>query len=109
LSLHSYSWAWSLPLSVFCLPRETPLERTNFSSVCSCPWATDSGLGIRMPVYSSQRLDHTWLCEFRCMSVLLCLEGLLSLLSSIPVGSNTLSASFTQRTLRRVIWWRPPI
>lgn len=89
-----------------CIPSETPLEKGKFSFASSYQPGVASGLGCG-PVSTLLSTEgfpsgpdlcrpcmccHNF-CEFTCGSVLLNLEGHVSLMSSIPSGSNDLSAS----------------
>lgn len=67
-----------------------------------CFWVRDEGLCF-LPslcwdliqlthVKTHYRLSQSRLCKFICASVLLCLEDLVSLVSSIPISSYNLSA-----------------
>lgn len=56
-------YCWGLGLSyVVCIPRETPLERTNFTFTNNCQLETVSGLGMGIHVdFPSRCWNHIWL------------------------------------------------
>lgn len=100
-----------LPLSVVFLSRETPLEKAIFSFVSSCQLEIASGyvVGLVFTSLGDGTASDLYLCRplvlcqslfvFIHASVLLCLEGLISLVSSIPTGSYNLFASLLQSSL----------
>lgn len=112
-------WEWRLTLRVACIPRETTLEKKGvfpFQAVdnqrgllhweCGLsplPLSTlTTHLASHVQVYTSYSCFYD-LCEFIWLSVLFCLEGLVSLVSSIPFGSYNLSASSSEYLPEN--WW----
>lgn len=104
--LATYCWARELPLNLVCIPTETLLENTNFSFMNGYQLEIDSGLKMEICVYYPSQpwgAAGAWvaychhLCDSLCvtalLSILVCLEGLVSLVSTIPTGSHNLSAS----------------
>jgi hypothetical protein len=102
-----YSWAWGLPLSVVCISKEILLSSflLNFS-FASFQLEIASELEMEACVHlPSQGRDASGLeprrsyaschglCGFICATIPLCLERLVSLVSSSPSDSSTLSAS----------------
>lgn len=92
--LAAYCWPWGLSLSVVCVPRETPLEKMNFSFVSSYQLEIASRLGMVVfanfpsqywnpicprPVHALCTMSPP-LWVHTCI-VLLCPEGLVSLMS----------------------------
>lgn len=101
-----YCYVWGLPLRVDYIPSETPLEKNilSFASDYSLEINSDLGTGTCAPSpLSTGTLSGAEPCkscacchslsELICALDVLCLEGLLSLISSIPSGSCTLSPS----------------
>lgn len=85
---------------------EIPLKKTNFSFASGYRLEIASGLGMGAGVHFSQHWDHMW-CRpeqalsmmpqslSSCVLVVLCLKGLVFLVSFIPSASHTLSASYS--------------
>lgn len=89
-----------------CIPIEIPLKKTNFSFASGYQLEIASGLGMGAGVHISQHWDHMWcrpeqaLCVLpqslsSYVLVLLFLKDLVSVVSFIPSGSYTLSASYS--------------
>lgn len=88
-------------LCVICMPSEPSLEKTNFSFVSGCQLEIAAGLGWE-PVHTSfsQCWDPVCLCVLSqpvthtiCVPVLLRLEDITSLVSSIPLAFTNLLPS----------------
>lgn len=84
-------------LTLSCIPHEAVLQKTNFSFVRSYQQTIVSGLGMGAVSASLLAPGPIWLrpmqtlCHISLGShepVLLCLEGRISLVSSIPTGST---------------------
>lgn len=95
-------WAWCLPLVVVCIPSEIPLEKLILHLQVVNRLTIAFGLWMATFVYflslcaatpfvpylcRSCECCHS-LCEFICFYVLLLLESLVSLVSSIPCSSH---------------------
>lgn len=102
-------WLWSL---AFCTSCESLLEKTNFSfpSVCQLERVSELGIGVSsISPLSSRTPMGPDLCRscacchslrgFLRMSTVLCLEGFVCLVPSIPSGAYNLPTSFPQGSL----------
>lgn len=95
-----YSWVWGLSLSIVNISTETLMETSKFSFASHCQLEIASCLGVGDQAHFPLRTGilhglnlcspcpccHR-LCESIYLSVLLCLEGSVSLVSLIPSGS----------------------
>lgn len=111
-----YCWASSLPLTVVCFPNETSFEKLNLN-ITQLKIASVLEMGM-CPLFLSALGPCTNPCmscasclslqQFICMKVL-CLEKLVSLISSIHFGCCTLFCLLfcsTPWTRNRWIWWQ---
>lgn len=97
-----YYWARGLSLGVACIPCETLLEKSNFSFTRCCQLKMASGLGMGVcihlffpalgpPPVLDGPVHAASVSGFVCVSVLLCLEGLISVEPSITTDLYNLS------------------
>lgn len=106
-------WVRGLSLSVVCIPSEIMLEKNHFSFVRSYELEMSSGLRVgfastsplspgtshRVQI-SAGSVPAASLSAFLWVALLPpCLEGLVSLVSSIPCGSYNLSSSYSREFL----------
>lgn len=85
-----YCWACSPPLRLACLSSETPLEETAVSSANGYHSEIASRLGMQLVSISLNPIWSYVCCLSLCASVLLCLESLVSLVSSFLLAIGTL-------------------
>lgn len=103
-------WAWGLPLRLMCIASEICWKELIFRLLVVVKWETTCGLDMGACVHFSQCWETcvapliwhrpvralymlTYLFEFICVLVLLCLEVLVSMVSFIPSISYDLSPS----------------
>lgn len=105
-----YCWQWALLLGMVCFPNDTPSESTNFSFARGypCRQLLCQGWGPVPPIPSSYRTPSSAdsyklcsfffiLCEFICATVLLFLESLALLVTSILNGLWNFSAPSSKK------------